>query len=243
MAHVFNSVNRAAVFAAVRDRVPQLLTFVRWAYGTPTDLHVAGAPSRVEPSQSQISVRQDDSLGILLLAIPVQASLEHADGAASGATIVAIADDIAVAGRVDTLRTAFHCLVGDEGVRAAGLRLRPRKCILAAGRAPECAAAGAALAAELGIWRRPEGAMFFGYTVRNGHARGERCERARDTERVDKLFSLPLGNHSDFSYCASHSRGAYSVCNASCCGRASRRPCAAWGNEPSRVPPHCCNSY
>ena len=99
-----NSVDRAVVFAAVRDRVPQLLTFVQWAYGAPTDLHVAGAPSIVEPIQSQTGVRQGDPLGMLLFAVAMQASLERADGAADGATIVAIADDVKIAGRLSPLR-------------------------------------------------------------------------------------------------------------------------------------------
>ena len=101
--NAFNSVDQAAVFAVVRDRILQLLTFVQWAYGVPTILHVAGAPSHDKSIQSQTGVRQGDPLGMLLFAV-AQHSLERA---ADGATIVAIADDVAIAGRVDPLRTAF----------------------------------------------------------------------------------------------------------------------------------------
>ena len=62
-------------------------------------------------------------------AIAVQACLERADGAAEGVTVVAIVDNVAIAGRVDPPWTAIQCLASDEGVRAAVLRLQPRKCI------------------------------------------------------------------------------------------------------------------
>ena len=168
---------------------------------------------------------------MLLFAVAVQAALERADGAADGVTIVAVADDVAIAGRVEPLHTAFECLAGDEGVRAAGLCLRPRKCILAAGRAPECAAAGAALAAEPGVRRRPEGAKFAG-TPFGADAHVESVVGARATDTVERWTSFsvcPSTSNPVYSFCACCSRGACSICNCNAAyrGRASRQPRAA----------------
>jgi hypothetical protein len=55
--NAFNTVSRAAVFAAVQIRMPQLLPVVQWAYGASTPLHVAGAPPDSEPILSRCGVR------------------------------------------------------------------------------------------------------------------------------------------------------------------------------------------
>ena len=44
MANAFNSIHRAAIFAAVQQSVPALLPMVQWAYGIETPLHIVGAP-------------------------------------------------------------------------------------------------------------------------------------------------------------------------------------------------------
>jgi hypothetical protein len=59
--NAFNPGSRAAVFAAVQSRMPQLLP-VQWAYGTASPLHVAGAPPGTEPILSRCGVRQGDPL-------------------------------------------------------------------------------------------------------------------------------------------------------------------------------------
>ena len=165
----------------------------------PLRLAAAAAPSCAEPVPTHAGVRQGDPLGTLLFAVAMQLSPECANGAANGATIVAMADDVAVAGRVHHLRTATHCLARDEGVRAAAdlpVSACSLKCIIAAGRVPECAAAGAALAAELRVRRQPEGATCAGPpSETNVHVESVVGAHASNTvERLDKLLNLALSN-------------------------------------------------
>jgi hypothetical protein len=70
--NAFNTVSRAAVFAAVQSRMRQLLPVVQWVYGAVTPLHVAGAPPGTEPILSRCGVRQEDPLGPLLFALALQ---------------------------------------------------------------------------------------------------------------------------------------------------------------------------
>ena len=76
-ANAFNSVSRAAVFEAVRERVPELLPIVQWAYGAATNLHIVGAPAGTPPVQSQTGVRQGDPLGMLLFSLAAATSGAH----------------------------------------------------------------------------------------------------------------------------------------------------------------------
>ena len=128
---------------------------------------------------------------MLLFAVAMQASLQRANGAADGATIVTSADN--VAGRVDayaprcTALWATRHLCGWSPPAAAQVHSRcwPRFV---------CTTAGAALAAELGARRQPEGTtltgMWFGSQAHTENMVGA---RAADTvKRVDKLLSLPL---------------------------------------------------
>ena len=131
---------------------------------------------------------------MLLFVLALQGSLQRADGAADGATVVTVADDVAIVGRADALRNAVHSLTGADGVRAAGLAPRSPKCVLAAGRAQECAAQGMALPAELGIKRAAAGATFAGTPFgTDKHVEDTVGKYAEDTvARVGTLMGLPL---------------------------------------------------
>ena len=50
MAKAFNSVHRAAMFAAMQQPAPALLPMVQWAYGAGTPLHIVGARRALFPS-------------------------------------------------------------------------------------------------------------------------------------------------------------------------------------------------
>ena len=70
--NAFNTLYRSAMFAAVRDRMPELLPVVQWAYGAGTPLHVVGAPAGTGPIWSQRGVRQGDPAGPLLFGLTLQ---------------------------------------------------------------------------------------------------------------------------------------------------------------------------
>ena len=58
MANAFNSIHRAAMFAAMQLSAPALLQMVQWAYAEVTTLHIVGAPDGAPPVMSQRGVRQ-----------------------------------------------------------------------------------------------------------------------------------------------------------------------------------------
>ena len=55
--NAFNTADRSAVFAAVAKRAPSIPPYVKWLYGTPTQLHVVGLPLDAEPILSKAGVR------------------------------------------------------------------------------------------------------------------------------------------------------------------------------------------
>ena len=56
MANAFNSIHRAAMFAAVQQSAPALLPMVQWAYGEEPPLPIVGAPEGTPPFMSQHGV-------------------------------------------------------------------------------------------------------------------------------------------------------------------------------------------
>lgn len=157
----FNSLDRGAMFAAVKRRAPSLLPFVQWAYGAPTALHVVGAPDGAAPVPSTVGVKQGDPLGMLLAALVLHEVQEQVARGAQGTQQVGFADDLNAVGSAGQLRSTMQCLNGARGLRAAGLRLQLRKCALTGGDA----AVAAALAQELGVSHRPDGVVVAGTPI------------------------------------------------------------------------------
>ena len=187
--NAFNSVSRSAIFAAVRDKVPQILKFVQWAYGGPTNLHIMGAAPGTPPVQSQTGVRQGDPLGPLLFALALQGPLERTCEVAPTASLGGYLDDIRFVGRAPQLRAAFPVLRAEA--LEIGLRMRPSKMALTGGPDPE---SGALLAAELGVRHCPDGVVLCGTPVGTDAfveaTVGDRADAV--IEQVNKLMRLPL---------------------------------------------------
>lgn len=74
--NAFNTLDRDAMFAAVKEYMPELLPVVQWAYGAATPLHVVGAPPGTEPIWSSRGVRQGDPGGPLLFGVTIQRLLQ-----------------------------------------------------------------------------------------------------------------------------------------------------------------------
>jgi hypothetical protein len=198
MANAFNSVDRAAVFAAVKQRVPCMLPYVQWSYGAATDLHIVGAPEGSPPIKSTTGVRQGDTLGTFLFALSLQQPLEHTRDEAAlhtpGLAIVSIADDVNLVGRTEALRRAFTTLTHDAA--AIGLQVQERKCALHAG--PDRATAQ--LARDLGVQHKPEGVTVCGTPIgTDAYVADALQARANNIKtQVDKLVQLPLSVQSQF---------------------------------------------
>ena len=193
-ANAFNSLDRSAVFAAVKERAPALLLFVQWAYGGPTALHVVGAPAGTPPVESQVGVRQGDPLGPLLFALAVQKVLERTQAASPTVMVAALHDDISLVGRVQALREAFRVLQSPQGTTGVGLRVQPAKCGVSGAHADLCAE----LAADLRVRHVREGATVCGtpvgteaYETGVVHARA-----AAVIAQVHTLMRLPLPKQS-----------------------------------------------
>ena len=129
MANAFNSIHRAAMFAAVQQSAPAPLPMVQWAHGDETPLHIVWAPEGTPPVMSQRGVRQGDPLGLLLFALTLQPVLERVDAACQEAPLVSYVDDMSIVGKLTPAACAFRRLCADDdGVRSIGLEPRLPKC-------------------------------------------------------------------------------------------------------------------
>ena len=121
--NAFNTLDRSAMFAAVRDRMPELLPVVQWAYGAGTPLHVVGAPAGTGPIWSQRGVRQGDPAGPLLFGLTLQRVLESVVAVSPSAPPVSYLDDITLVGKPAAIRRAWDhlCGTGPDSLGASGL--------------------------------------------------------------------------------------------------------------------------
>ncbi|MES2940453.1 MAG: reverse transcriptase domain-containing protein, partial [Pseudomonadota bacterium] len=193
-ANAYNSVDRSAVFAAVKRRAPGLLRYAQWSYGTATDLHVVGAPTGTPPIKSSTGVRQGDTLGMFFFALALQGALEEARAAAPDAPTASIADDVNLTGAPDDLRQAYTTLT--DAAAAIGLRVQPAKCAITGGQPHEVAR----LAADLGVQHRPEGVTVCGTPIgTDAYVTDALAARAADvTAMVALLMRLPVAKQSQF---------------------------------------------
>ena len=148
MANAFNSVHRAAMFAAVQQSAPALLPMVQWVYAEEMSLHIVEAPEGTAPVMPQRGVQQGNPLGPLLFALTLQPVLERVDTACEEGRLVSYLDDMSIVSTLTPAAGAFRRLcVDDDGIRSIGLELRLPKCGIYGGDKEQ----GAAEAAKLRI--------------------------------------------------------------------------------------------
>ena len=201
--NAFNTLDRSAMFAAVRDRMPELLPVVQWAYGAGTPLHVVGAPAGTGPIWSQRGVRQGDPAGPLLFGLTLQRVLESVVAVSPSAPPVSYLDDITLVGKPAAIRRAWDhlCGTGPDSLGASGLKVRPDKCgVYGASGLPARQRPVAALAASLGVKHHQHGFTVVGVPIGNeDYVQSELGNRAQKIcDLVRKCTSLPLSKQTQF---------------------------------------------
>jgi hypothetical protein len=188
--NAFNTIDRSAVFAAVAKREPGILPYVRWLYGTPTQLHVIGTPLEAQPILSSAGVRQGDPISPLLFALTLQDPLKQTAEQHPAAAIISLHDDVHVQDDVDGACEATETLFAQ--VERIGLKARRAKC----GAYSTNAACSAAAAQRLDIQQLQEGFVATGTPVGSAtFVSAHAATKAASTAAlVTKLSALPVSS-------------------------------------------------
>jgi hypothetical protein len=201
--NAFNTLDRSAMFAAVKARMPELLPVVQWAYGAGTPLHIVGAPAGTAPIWSQRGVRQGDPAGPLLFGLTLQRILEAAVAVSPDAPPLSYLDDLTLVGKPTAVQCAWDQLRGDgpDSLRAVGLKVRPDKCGVYGGSGlPSRQRPVAALATSLGVQHYQRGFTVVGVPI--GHAGYMQTELDKRASKVcalvSKCMNLPLSKQTQF---------------------------------------------
>jgi hypothetical protein len=149
--YALNSLSRQKMMNAVAQRCKEILPLAVWAYQAHSRLHVRGRPGAAILSMH--GVRQGDPLGPLFFALTMQGPLEKLQQLALPARPVAYADDTFLQGSAAGITAAFPILC--DLAEPLGLEVVLAKC---AAHSVD-AAAGEAVAADLGIRHAPAGLL------------------------------------------------------------------------------------
>ena len=126
MRNAFNSRDRGQILGAVytNDKLQLLWRLVDWAYGRPSKLWVFEEGRITNSMESTQGVKQGDPLASFLFALSMSRLYSEAERA-SGATLVAVQDDVFLLGEVDKVVAGFKAL--KWGLRGTGLSIEPTK--------------------------------------------------------------------------------------------------------------------
>jgi hypothetical protein len=187
----FNSLSRDEMFAGWKRFAPGLLPFVQYGYAKATNLHIVGAPPGTPPIQSTSGCKQGDKISMVSAGFTLKPRQEAMAAASPALLQFAVADDITLVGRTDTLRAAWQCATSDaEGFARARLCMQPLKTALTGGDRE----VAAQLAAELGVPHKPEGIVIAGTPVGTEAFMAEVVHKraASIVADVEKLMQLPV---------------------------------------------------
>ena len=104
--NAFNQVDRCAMLEQLEANFPEIYNYVLSAYGTPAQL-IVNSREEGQTIQSATGVRQGDPLGSFLFCLTIQPMLKEVRDDFN-VDVLAIADDILIAGTVPSCQQALH---------------------------------------------------------------------------------------------------------------------------------------